>query len=389
MRIFFLFVCSIILAGLLNSSDAWITAKTTTTLAGSAARIMGKNSQYYTRSSSTTTTSKSSILLQSSSSTSSSSETTISIEEEEESSTRRKKIKNSILKAAVVSGRGAWSRPNEALDTKNLISKLEEESKNTSTTTTEVEGYWELILSDIEPFRASIFFLALASAVEANLIPNASDNALTVHSMATGGGEVGRVAYVIESSSNSSNTKVLHSLVELRSGSLPSLPLALTGTVISSGELYPKNNNNNDAYYDLMLRNTTVQGNKMKYGLPSEEGLKPFVNTDMVSWIGNQFVPSGDIFSSVLDPMGGGQTVSMELTYKDEDTMIWRTPNLPGNHYFCFVKGERENWPEFEDMKTRQAETTTNNKTPLSLVGSAFALGMLNPFFSRRVKKSS
>ena len=32
-------------------------------------------------------------------------------------------------------------------------------------------------MSDIEPFRASIFFLALASAVEANIMPGASDGA--------------------------------------------------------------------------------------------------------------------------------------------------------------------------------------------------------------------
>merc|ERR1719389_345731 len=76
------------------------------------------------------------------------------------------------------------------------------------------------------------FFLALAEAVEANLIKDASDGALTVHSLATGGGEIGRVAHVVEG-----NGTRLHSLVELKSGSLPSLPVALTGTVISSGEL--------------------------------------------------------------------------------------------------------------------------------------------------------
>eukprot|EP00548_Thalassiothrix_antarctica_P015650 CAMPEP_0194178270 /NCGR_PEP_ID=MMETSP0154-20130528/11909_1 /TAXON_ID=1049557 /ORGANISM="Thalassiothrix antarctica, Strain L6-D1" /LENGTH=306 /DNA_ID=CAMNT_0038893167 /DNA_START=142 /DNA_END=1059 /DNA_ORIENTATION=- len=290
--------------------------------------------------------------------------TTITKEDNDTNKKIVEDIKNSILKAALLSGRGVWSRPKESSETKDLISKLEQETSENKLQ----DGCWELVLSDIEPFRASIFFLALASAVEANLIPNAADNALTVHSLATGGGEIGRVAHIVEQS-------VLHSLVELRSGSLPSLPLALTGTVVSSGELLTSKNDASS--YDLLLRNTTVQGNQMKYGLPQEGGLKPFVNNDMLSWIGDQVVPSGDIFSSVLDPLGGGQDVRMKVTYADNDMMVWRTPDLPGDHYFCFVKGDRANWPEFDDMKTRQQK----NNAASSPIGSAFALGMLNPFF--------
>lgn len=242
------------------------------------------------------------------------------------------------------------------------------------------DGTWELVLSDVEPFRASVFFLALAEAVEANLKPNASDGALTVHSLATGGGEVGRVAHVIED-----NGTRLHSLVELRSGSLPSLPVALTGTVVSSGELSASNSNSNsdidddsnNCEYLLSLKNTTVQESAIKYGLPMESGLTPGEEPNLLKWIGDQLVPSGDIFSSVLDPIGGGQTALLKLSYSDDDFMVWRTPRL-GDHFFCFVKGDETVWPAMEDLRETQR---TAQQSP---IGSAFALGMLNPFFTRR-----
>ena len=318
-------------------------------------------------------------------------------------------IKSSIFKTALLSGRGVWSRPCEATNSYALISQLESyqqdslQGDNASSSTTSIstprapqlkDGFWELVLSDIDPFRASVFFLALASAVEQNLMKDASDNALKVHSMATGGGEVGRVAHVIQK-----NGTELHSLVELRSGSLPSLPLSLSGTVISSGELTPRNEGKDTSFFDLKLCNTTVQGSNVNYGLPSEGGLKPGVNTNLLSFIGDQFVPSGDIFSFILDPIASsntnpisdgkkqikGNNAELQLTYADDDMMVWRIPQL--DHFFCFVKGDRQMWPAFDEMEKRLKDSSTTDKRPPSLIGSAFALGMLNPFFSRRAGK--
>ena len=101
----------------------------------------------------------------------------------------------------------------------------------------------------------------------------ASDGALTVHSLATGGGEVGRVAHVVEG-----NGERLHSLVELKSGGLPSLPLALTGTVISSGLLSAEAAASESAPssqpFSLTLQNTSVQDSAVRYGLPREGSLR-------------------------------------------------------------------------------------------------------------------
>eukprot|EP00747_Dinoflagellata_sp_TGD_P073543 gnl/TRDRNA2_/TRDRNA2_157956_c0_seq1.p1 gnl/TRDRNA2_/TRDRNA2_157956_c0~~gnl/TRDRNA2_/TRDRNA2_157956_c0_seq1.p1 ORF type:complete len:402 (-),score=54.04 gnl/TRDRNA2_/TRDRNA2_157956_c0_seq1:151-1356(-) len=276
-------------------------------------------------------------------------------------------VKASLLRIALLGGRGAWSRPSEREKAASLVEELERSAEATPTLR---DGVWELVVSDVEPFRASVFFLALAEAVEAILIKDASDGALTVHSMATGGGEVGRVAHVIEN-----NSSRLHSLVELKTGSVPSLPLALTGVVISSGELSKATDG--DDMFSLVLKNTTVQESKVKYGLPSEDGLKAFVEPNALSWIGDQFVPSGDIFSSVLDPLGGGQTALLKLSYADDEMMVWRTPRL-GNHFFCFVRGDAESWPAMDELKARQSTQQQ------SLVGSGFALGMLNAFWRRR-----
>lgn len=205
--------------------------------------------------------------------------------------------------------------------------------------------------------------------------PCATRGRLTVHSLATGGGEVGRVAHVVER-----DGAVLHSLVELKSGSLPSLPLALTGTVISSGSLEPEGASGAAPAFALTLENTTVQESKVRYGLPSDGSLRPGEEGSMLSWIGAQLVPSGDIFKQVLDPLGGGQRATLELSYADDELMVWRTPRL-GRHYFVMVRGDESAWPAMDELRQRAPSATT------SPVGSAFALGMLNPFFSRRMRQ--
>ena len=111
-------------------------------------------------------------------------------------------------------------------------------------------------------------------------------------------------------------------------------------------------------------------------GLPSEGGLKPGVEGTVLSWIGDQLVESGDIFSRVLEPLGGSAQAELQLSFSDDELMVWRTPSL-GNHYFVFTRGDAEQWPAMDELRARQA---TQSQSP---IGSAFALGMLNPFFTR------
>ena len=277
--------------------------------------------------------------------------------------------KESLLRVALLSGRGVWARSAERQQADALVERLERTVTTERKNPVLEDGTWELIASDVEPFRASTFFMCLGEAVEAQIATGAADGALTVHSLATGGGEIGRVAHVIEASGSR-----LHSLVELRSGSLPSLPVALTGTVVSSGELEATAT---PSSFELALKNTTVQQNRVRYGLPSDGGLKPGVLSSF-DWIGDQLVESGAVFERVLQPLGGASTAALTVSYADKDLMIWRTPRL-GNHWFAMVKGDEETWPEIAELRARQSSQTQTQ----SALGSAFALGMLNPFFTR------
>ena len=296
-------------------------------------------------------------------------------------------LKVEIMKLGLLTGRGAWAREPERARAAALVADLEQAAKAQEERSVLRDGVWELILSDVEPFRASVFFLALAEAVEKNIQSGASDGALTVHSLATGGGEVGRVAHVIENGGSK-----LHSLVELKSGSLPSLPLVLTGTVISSGSLSPHTEDDSSSSsghapftsFTLSLENTTVQESTVVYGLPQEGGLKPGAQRGLLDFIGDQRVPSGNIFGAVLDPLGGGQEALLQLTFADDDLMVWRTPRL-ADHFFVLVRGEESSWAAMDELRARE-ESETRAVSPL---GSAFALGMLNPFFTRRVNRAA
>lgn len=78
--------------------------------------------------------------------------------------------------------------------------------------------------------------------------------------------------------------------------------------------------------------------------------------------------------------MGGGQRVTLELSYADDELMVWRMPRL-GRHYFVMARGQEEAWPAMQELRRREESAVP------SPIGSAFALGMLNPFFSRRVRQ--
>ena len=51
-----------------------------------------------------------------------------------------------------------------------LVAELEQQHANNAMTALS-DGTWELIASDVEPFRASVFFLALGEAVERLAVP--------------------------------------------------------------------------------------------------------------------------------------------------------------------------------------------------------------------------
>jgi len=63
--------------------------------------------------------------------------------------------------------------------------------------------------------------------------------------------------------------------------------------------------------------------------------------------------------------------------------LIARSTQLAQYYQYVLARGEVEAWPAMDELRARQAAGTASR----SPVGSAFALGMLNPFFSRRMKQ--
>eukprot|EP00568_Trieres_chinensis_P009515 CAMPEP_0183300698 /NCGR_PEP_ID=MMETSP0160_2-20130417/7031_1 /TAXON_ID=2839 ORGANISM="Odontella Sinensis, Strain Grunow 1884" /NCGR_SAMPLE_ID=MMETSP0160_2 /ASSEMBLY_ACC=CAM_ASM_000250 /LENGTH=324 /DNA_ID=CAMNT_0025463165 /DNA_START=45 /DNA_END=1015 /DNA_ORIENTATION=+ len=287
--------------------------------------------------------------------------------------------KTALLRTALVTGRGAWARPAERRALSELVSSLEDEARSTELSelgTASVDGTWELIASDLEPFRASAFFLALASRVESDLRRGASTAALSVHRLATSASEVERTAWNIEGGT-------LKSLVQLKVGSVPSLPLALEGVVVSSASMRSLDapTSSVSSKWEITLTDTSVHRNRLKYGLPQESGLTPFENDSWLKFISGQVAPSGEIFSSAL---GKSPTAILDITLVGEDVLIARVPDLDKDSYFVFLKSDLESSPwgdVMDEIDERDKEGQSR-----SLLGSAAALGMLNPFFSRRAR---
>lgn len=298
-----------------------------------------------------------------------------------------------LLQTALVSGRGQWANDKEKDSLYELVTSLEETAsslmiseRNISEDEEEAkmpilfDGCWELIASDLEPFRISTFFLALASRVESNIRKGASTPALSVHRLATSVSEVERAAWYVSKGS-------LKSFVQLKVGSVPSIPLALDGVVVSSGLIQSTDIDDATATtksrWSVTLENTSVVRNKVLYGLPRETGLTPFSNDEALKFISNQIAPSGDIFRNVLDEE---PVAIIDVTLVDDDMLIARVPELDPKSYFVFAKSnpKTEPWQDVLNEIEEQSGQQSN-----SLLGSAAALGMLNPFFSRRARGSS
>ena len=71
---------------------------------------------------------------------------------------------------------------------------------------------------------------------------------------------------------------------------MPSLPLALAGTVVSTADL-ERSSGDESSSFALRLQSTSVQESRVQYGLPADGGLRPFENAEWLDWIGDQFAP--------------------------------------------------------------------------------------------------
>eukprot|EP00240_Pyramimonas_obovata_P003672 CAMPEP_0118956696 /NCGR_PEP_ID=MMETSP1169-20130426/61716_1 /TAXON_ID=36882 /ORGANISM="Pyramimonas obovata, Strain CCMP722" /LENGTH=371 /DNA_ID=CAMNT_0006904741 /DNA_START=1890 /DNA_END=3002 /DNA_ORIENTATION=+ len=167
------------------------------------------------------------------------------------------------------------------------------------------QGRWTLMLSDVEPFRVSPFFMALEEALldYPDRDESRPDRVFGQHRLATSVGEFGSVAQTILGNE-------LKSEVELRVGVLPGLPFAITGTVVSRGAVYSVGSNG--AFTVEMLDTSVTNSNAASF---------------LDDWIK---VPVGEVYRQL-----GGDVpkATLTTTYVDEDLRVCRSR---GGHYFVF-----------------------------------------------------
>jgi hypothetical protein len=73
----------------------------------------------------------------------------------------------------------------------NLIAQLEAMGSGRPAEVEAVEGVWELVYSDVAPFRASPFFMTVGKVMEGTTL--SAEEFFRLHRLATRGSEIGKV----------------------------------------------------------------------------------------------------------------------------------------------------------------------------------------------------
>jgi len=171
------------------------------------------------------------------------------------------------------------------------------------------------VYTNTEPFLASPFFLALRELFGDD--SEAASRAFRLHRLATSSGEFGKVRHKLEASQ-------LVSEVELRVGTLPGVPLALTGTVVSTADLEMEDGGFKER---LRIRNTSVKGTNVLPALQNVLGGTMQLPTT---------VPVSDLYSRFR---GQVPESSLLCVYLDADMRIVRTSD-DDVFVFCRAAGE-------------------------------------------------
>jgi hypothetical protein len=132
-------------------------------------------------------------------------------------------LKAALVRLGASSGRGQFFSTAECAKACEYVAQLE--SVGLPALPSDLTGTWDLVLTDVEPFRASPFWWALGSALDA-FKPGAAKRIFPAHRLATSVGEVGRVRQTIDLVSvdpSVAATGWLTSEVGIKAGVLPGL----------------------------------------------------------------------------------------------------------------------------------------------------------------------
>ena len=282
----------------------------------------------------------------------------------------RVELKAALVSLGAVSDRGQFATAIEAARASEFVSRLEAFGSDASEAS-QLEGSWELILTDVEPFRASPFFMTLAAALD-DFRPGAAERVLPAHRLATAVGEIGRVRQRIALDGLDGGSGTLTSEVDIRAGFLPGLPASVRGTVVTSatvtvdpsisgaagsggygsdgGELTDFELDAMDAPMEdegvvlaAELVSTRVRGSTFAFGFAGAGGATS--STDVpLGFLDNNPVPVGQLLNRVGARQQDADADAprrprLRTTYLDEDLRVSRTED---EHYFVFVRATDE-----------------------------------------------
>lgn len=217
------------------------------------------------------------------------------------SSKQREELKCRLFQLSALSNRGQLAdleQQNEAL---NIVAELEGMGPPPGTDWRDVNGRWELVWSDVAPFRISPFFLTLGKLFGEQ---RAAEDFFRLHRLATSGSEIGRARQIITSSEVASE-------IEISTG-LPSIPFAIKGTVVTRASA----TKDGDRALRLQLKSTGV----------TDSNLFSFINGGNLPEL-----PVGELIGSI----GALPSITMSTDYVDGDLRISRAED---DHYYVFVR---------------------------------------------------
>ena len=277
----------------------------------------------------------------------------------------RIELKQLLLSLGAVATAASSRRRPEAARAAECVARLE--GYSSASDTWRLAGSWDLILTDVEPFRASPFWWTLQSALD-DFRPGAGERVLPAHRLATAVGEIGRVRQCISPDGGGGGT--LTSEVDIRAGFLPGLPLGVRGTVVTTAEfnevsaVVPSGDSSSsssefdgtdDGGLDELLLlggeiaaelvSTEVRSSTLMLGYAGGGGETSRTNLPM-PFLDAQKLPVGNLLnrvgqqnkrSSSSSESGEPRRPQLRTTYLDDDFRVSRTED---EHFFVFVRAE-------------------------------------------------
>eukprot|EP00640_Fibrocapsa_japonica_P002423 CAMPEP_0113933674 /NCGR_PEP_ID=MMETSP1339-20121228/931_1 /TAXON_ID=94617 /ORGANISM="Fibrocapsa japonica" /LENGTH=283 /DNA_ID=CAMNT_0000935083 /DNA_START=61 /DNA_END=912 /DNA_ORIENTATION=- /assembly_acc=CAM_ASM_000762 len=214
----------------------------------------------------------------------------------------REALKKELLQLGAITSRGQFATEDEKDLAVDLVYRLEGLNPTSTTAGDDIYGTWELVYSDVEPFRSSPFFMAVREVFGDD--DEKASQAFALHRAATSISEIGKVKQVLSPGQMSSE-------VDLKVGLFASVPFSLTATVVSTASMTEKSA---EAFEITMDKTKVINSNVFKF-LDSFDG-----------------VPVNSVFERLR---GSVPPVTLNTYFLDDTMRISRTGD---EHFFVYAR---------------------------------------------------